>query len=458
MLTLGNTRLPSGNMPGGPVAFVGPTRAEAIDTGARQPVDSPVEELWSGFQMDKPKLRPIQAVPVRDGERVLVQLYDPTRLSDQVAVVPQEMLYLLSMFDGTHSIVDIQAALTRRSGRLVFSHEIERVVEQLDEALFLDSERFAAHVRGLTEAFRQAPVRAPCSAGAGYEAEPEELRRQLDGLFTLDGGPGKPKPGSGDGSLVGLVAPHIDLERGGPCYAHAYKALAEECDAELFVVLGTAHFAAESLYILTRKSFETPLGTLRTDQALVDAVDERVDGDLFAEELVHRNEHSIEFQAIFLQHLLDGRDIEMLPILCCSMGGAVAEEQSPREVEAIGSFLDALRDVVAESGKRACVIAGADLAHVGHHFGDEYALTPSVMADVERADRDALEHAVALDADGFYEAVELDGNARHICGLPPIYALLATTTASRCELLDYRQAVDYDVQRAVTFASLALYA
>ena len=45
--------------------------------------------------MDKPKLRPIQAVPVQDGDRVVVQLFDPSRLTDQVAIVPQEMMFLL---------------------------------------------------------------------------------------------------------------------------------------------------------------------------------------------------------------------------------------------------------------------------------------------------------------------------------------------------------------------------
>ncbi len=407
--------------------------------------------------MDKPKLRPIQAVPVRQDGEIAVQLFDPSGMTDLVAVVPQQMMPLLALFDGTHTITEIQATLTRRLGRLVFSHEVLGVLERLDEALFLESERFEAHVRELAAAFRAAPVREAASAGTGYPAEPGPLRAALDGCFTADGGPGAPRPGAADAGLVGLVAPHIDFGRGGPCYAHAYKALAEACDAELFVVLGTAHFARDALFILTDKSFQTPLGTLETDADLVHALADRCGGDPFAEELVHKREHSIEFQVLFLQHLFAGRSIELLPVLCGPMEQAVGEA-SPGEAAAVTDFVAALREELAASGKRVCVVAGADLAHVGRHFGDDYSLTPGVMGEVERADRDALDHVVGLDADGFYEAVMLDGNARHLCGVAPICTLLATVDASRCELLDYRQATDFDLQRAVTFASLALYA
>jgi len=409
--------------------------------------------------VDYPKMRPVQAIPVRDEGRVFLQIFDPSRLSDRVIVVPQEMAYIIELFDGTNSIVDIQTALMRRFGQLILSEHIAEIIRQLDKALLLDSEHFEAHVREVEEAFRSGAVRHATSAGTGYPDDPTALAAQLDGYFTADGGPGLPQPGSGSGDLVGLIAPHIDFQRGGPSYAHAYKALAESCDADLFVVFGTAHFAhRKSLFIPTRKSFETPFGTLATSEALVDALLQRCGSDLLAEEIVHKNEHSIEFQVVLLQHVLRGRPIEMLPVLCCSTEEAVGDAASPRDVAEIRDFLDAVREVVAASGRKACAIAGADLAHVGPQFGDEFRLTPQVMADVDRADRQMLAFVEGMDADGFFDSVRADDNARHICGVPPIYALLATTDARRCELLDYRQASDYDLQRSVTFASMALYA
>ena len=413
--------------------------------------------------MHTPKLHPLQAIPLQDGDRIVVQLFDPSRLSDQVAIMPQEMMFLLAMLDGTHSIVDIQAAITRQTGEIVFAEQIQQIIDQLDQALFLESPHFADHMRQVEATFRAAPVRPATSAGSGYPANPQELATALDSYFTAPGGPGKPAPAADDGRLVGLVAPHIDFARGGPTYAHAYNALradglAEGCDADLFVVLGTAHHARDAHCILTRKDFETPLGTMPTATALVDQLARQCDGDLFAEELVHAKEHSIEFQVVLLQHILGDHPAEILPILCCSTDGRVDDDQSPRDLAKIGDFLAALDAVITDSGRQACVIASADLAHVGRHFGDEFALTPDLMQDVEAADRDTLAHAVRLDAEGFYDAIRIDDNARHICGVAPIYTLLATTPATRATLLDYRQAVDYDLDRAVTFAAMALYA
>jgi hypothetical protein len=148
----------------------------------------------------------------------------------------------------------------------------------------------------------------------------------------------------------------------------------------------------------------------------------------------------------------------MLPILCCSTEEKVGDAASPRDIAEISDFLEAVRDTVAESGRRTCAIAGADLAHLGRQFGDEFALSPQVMADVERADRQSLAHLERLDPDGFYDSVRADDNARHVCGVPPIYAMLSAVDATRADLLDYRQAADYALERAVTFASMAFYA
>ncbi len=407
---------------------------------------------------DNPKLRPIQAVPVRHNGRIGVQLFDPSRLTDHALVVPRETMAILSLFDGSHSVVDIQTALLRATGEFVLSTDIQGLVDKLDEALLLESDHFRAHVRHLEEVYRSRPVRPPCSAGQGYPAAPDALRLEIDGHFSAQGLSTSTAPPASE-RLVGLVAPHIDLTRGGPTYAHAYQALATGAsDAELFVIFGTAHYCREAQFILTRKNFQTPLGTVRTDENLVETIAQRAGADCFQEELVHATEHSIEFQVIFLQHLLDGRAVDILPILCGPLDRHVAEGQAPGDVPEVTRVLDAVRQSVAETGKRVCVIAGADLAHVGPQFGDDFDVTPQVMEDVERADRESLAFVESLDPDGFNETVQADRNARHVCGVAPIYALLKTADARRAELLDYRQASDPDLGRAVTFASLALYA
>ena len=62
------------------------------------------------------------------------------------------------------------------------------------------------------------------------------------------------------------LSPHIDLHRGGPTFAWAYKRVVEETDADLFVIFGTAHNPMRNLFSVTRKHFDTPLGTVETDK------------------------------------------------------------------------------------------------------------------------------------------------------------------------------------------------
>ena len=64
-------------------------------------------------------------------------------------------------------------------------------------------------------------------------------------MFTCPEGPGTidERMQAKQADLRGIVSPHIDLARGGPTFAWAYKQIAERSDAEVFVVLGTGRRA-----------------------------------------------------------------------------------------------------------------------------------------------------------------------------------------------------------------------
>src|SRR5205823_2871875 len=179
--------------------------------------------------------------------------------------------------------------------------DIEGVVNALDEQGFLDTPRFAARRAEIDDAFRRAPTRPAAHAGGAYAGEAAALRQAIDGYFAA--GPG-PLNGSGGGAPVrGVMAPHIDLHRGGAGYAWAYRDLGERCDADVFVIFGTSHAGLDHPFALTRKDYDTPLGAARTDTEFVGALAKRARQDCFASEGAHRTEHSIEFQAVFLRYL-----------------------------------------------------------------------------------------------------------------------------------------------------------
>jgi AmmeMemoRadiSam system protein B len=188
------------------------------------------------------------------------------------------------------------------------------------------------------------------------------------------------------------------------------------------------------------------------DAALVDALARRTRLDLFGSELAHRSEHSIEFQAVFLQYLFAGwRDIRIVPVLTSFAHEAMAAGTTPAASDAVRAFHEALEETVAASGRRVAFIAGADLAHVGPRFGDPEPMSAEALARVEQEDRAMLETVERGEADAFFESVARDGDRRRICGLSPIYSLLRMVGGAG-QLRRYAQWPD--PQGTVTFASV----
>src|SRR5690606_20741891 len=128
------------------------------------------------------------------------------------------------------------------------------------------------------------------------------LSEIIDSFFTCAEGPGRLPGVSGthDEPVRCLIVPHIDFDRGGPAYAHGYLPLFEGPKPDAIIVFGVAHAGSSTPFVMTRKDFETPLGTVPTDTALVDAISADCGFDPFADEIVQRTEHSIEFQAVMI--------------------------------------------------------------------------------------------------------------------------------------------------------------
>ena len=282
------------------------------------------------------------------------------------------------------------------------------------------------------------------------------MRRDLDGYFTADQGPKDTPPSPWARRLTGLVVPHIDFSRGGPCYAWGYRELSGALPVDRWIVLGTVHVPIARPFALTCKDFETPLGPAEVDREFLDALLTRVGPEYLDDEFAHRGEHSIEFQGVFLRHVTPAdRPVRIVPILCGSCHRFVEERRLPTDGDAGEDFLAALRETLAALGGRSVLIASADLAHVGPQFGDPRPLTPGQSREVEEADRQMLLFVEAGDAGGFFRAVARDGDRRRICGLPPIYAVLRVLGGHRGRLLRYSQWPDPN--GTVSFAALAWY-
>ncbi len=401
-----------------------------------------------------PCLRAVEAFPVdHEGEK-FIALRDPAGYTGSVVMLPGHIVEIVALFDGTHSVVDIQAELMRRHGELVPRAQLEELVEGLDEHGFMDSPRFAERRATVDGEFLRSPTRPASHAGGAYAADADKLRRAMDDFFAPPEGPGAIEwPAAHGASVRGAIAPHIDFHRGGTAYAWAYRRLAERCDGEVFVIFGTCHAGMRDPFALTRKDYLTPLGAAPVDRDLVEAIARRAGPDCFASELAHRGEHSIEFQAVFLRYLYGGRrDVTIVPVLASFAHEALARGRGPEDDPRVARFLDAVAETIAASRRPVTVIAGADLAHVGPRFGDPDPVSADELRRIEREDREMLEAVQAADARAFFDAVARDGDRRRICGYSPIYATLRVLGATRGHLHRYGQWPD--PQGVVSFASV----
>jgi MEMO1 family protein len=417
---------------------------------------------------DPPKLRPLEAFPVEvDGKR-LICLRDPSGLSEHVALVPRPVLFLLALLDGSRDLGALQADFVRAGGELVSRDAIAGLVDQLDQAFLLDSERFRAHRDRVAAEYHAAPTRPAAHAGASYPAEPQALRAFLDGLFASGSTEGdspqrttaratKGRRSRRPAPVRAVVAPHIDFDRGGRLYALAYRALLDEPPPDLYVVLGTDHNGDGARYSLTCKPFDTPLGPVATDADVVETVARRAGTAMLQAELNHRREHSIEFQAVVLRYLADcrggGPAPPMLPILCGFFYQALASEADPAADQFLADLCGAIREAVA--GRRVVWIAAADLAHVGPHFGDPRPLQASDLKALGEHDAALLATVTAGDAAAFYRLLAEERDRRRVCGLPPIYTMLRLCGKARGEVLGYEQCPADDGSR-VSVAAVVL--
>lgn len=408
--------------------------------------------------MEYPKLRNINAFPVKDSGKTLLCLQDPQNVSEKALFLSPPLYFIVSLFDGQHSILDIQAEYMRRFGEFLYTEKLQEIVGQLDDNLFLEGERFQEALRQKEEGFKKASFREAAFAGKSYETDPDKLRAQLGGYFEGADGPGSLGEKKSAKGLKGVVAPHIDFNRGGPCYAFAHREIWERNGSPCFIIFGTAHTPMENPFCLTRKDFVTPLGTLNVDKELVDAIQSRCTDDLFKDEGVQRGEHSIEFQCVFLRYLFPESDsVNIVPILTGSFHEAIEKGISPMELKPIQQFIGALKEAVSSLGREVCYIASADLAHMGLQFGDREGVSDYGLRVISQQDHEMLDYAEKMDGEGFFDSISSERDRRNICGLPPIYLMLKMLEAKEGKLFKYGQAITPETKSVVTFASLGFY-
>ena len=428
----------SGPCHGGATAFAAP---EGVIEYAAMDASSPLPPLR----------RELEVLPYEHEGKPVFLLSDAESEGDSALALSPGGMAVASLLDGRRAAAQVAEAFAQETGSQVGAEEILAVVKQLDAAGLLETEAALSARRARLDAFLKNPRRPAMFAGrGGYPGKASELDPFLAGFFTAPKGPGRPLPQRPSaGPALGLVAPHIDLHRGGPAYACAYAALADSPPPDLIVALGVAHASPPSPWVFTRKAYETPYGAMAVDDSLYAEAAKALWYDPLDDEWVHRREHSLEFQALWLRYLWREKTPPWLPILCSTFE-RYADGKSPSTIATVEQALKDLGGLLAaraKKGQRLLILCGVDLAHVGRRFGDDFDVTPELEKKVEAEDRASLDAALALDAERFYASVVQGGHWRKVCGLASLYAGLrwikdASGGKAAGSLLTYGQAPD----------------
>ena len=343
---------------------------------------------------------------------------DPFRFTDAMLIIPPVLVECLQCFDGRQTDLDLRAALVRLTNDLDVGDIQQHLVQTLSNAGFLEDENFQRIEQERRGGFAAAPIREAVHAGAAYPAEPEPLRETMERY--LAGGSEEAQPGAAADGLFAIAAPHVSPEGGWQSYRAAYRLLRSDHRERTFVILGTSHYGEPEKFGMTRKNFATPLGEARSDQRLVDWLAARGGPAVAMEDYCHSFEHTVEFQVVFLQHVL-GPDVRILPILCGSFAHSLYNGGNPEDNDGVKGFLEALGEINDREGDRLFWILGVDMAHMGARYGDRFqaAANQGAMSGVGVRDAARIERINAADAGGFWDLVRENHDDLKWCGSAP---------------------------------------
>lgn len=237
----------------------------------------------------------------------------------------------------------------------------------------------------------------PVVAGKFYPSGRDDLIDRIEDCYTHKFGPGELPVVSEEelSSPIGLISPHAGYPYSGPIAAHAFRWLAESGKPTVVVIIGTNHSGVGSAASLVSEGrWSTPLGKVKFETTLAREILESSE-HLEEDSASFSQEHSIEVQLPFLQHLW-GSEFSIVPICL--------KDQSE---EVAGDVGGALGEILPEG---ALIISSTDFTH---YESQEVA---------EEKDQRAIKSIMSLEVEKFYEAVRK--HKISICGYGSIGVLL----------------------------------
>src|SRR5262245_42201003 len=167
-----------------------------------------------------PALRAIDITPFRgEGGAAMFALRDNGRIAPEPLAVTLPGYFILAHLNGQTRVGQLRAAFVRHFGAHISGKQIGALVATLDEALFLEGARYSAAYDSRRREYAAADARDNRSRWPSVDALQQEIAALMDHTST------EQAPATASAELRGVIAPHLDYARGGPCYRPAYSYL-----------------------------------------------------------------------------------------------------------------------------------------------------------------------------------------------------------------------------------------
>lgn len=403
------------------------------------------EERLPGIRKD------IQIIPfMHEGEQVYY-IRDILNLCPEGLVLRKPVMEMIMLMMRTRSIRDFQAELVRRQGgTIVSATEVMDFIRNLDELYVLNTRRYREARDHLIKSFEALSVRPAALAGKGYPDKPHALENFLSRYLAQASDTKEIRISD---PVKAIIAPHIDLMVGADTYGKVYRYLPRN-GIKRIVILGIGHNLHDGYFAVTDKDFQLPNGLLKTDKEAVAFLRSIPGGALAGSDFVHKDEHSIEFQALFIRHLIEDENILCVPILCGAFDSLLKSVDYPTDYLSISAFVSGLREITSDP--ETLIIAGVDLCHVGPKFGDGIP-AEKLENNIRDHDSNILDAVETGDGYKLWLTIQDQGNRYHVCGLSALTTLFALEPHLEGKIVDHQIWHEKATRSAVSYAGAVLW-
>ncbi|ADC89871.1 protein of unknown function DUF52 [Thermocrinis albus DSM 14484] len=340
-------------------------------------------------------------------------------------LVNGSVLLLMHLMDGSRDLLDIKADFLRRTGKLLSEEELRDVLWALDRALLLQNGRLQQILQQIETEIRDRGYLEPSHAGVVYPEDADSCRNFLVGADI------KPKE-----RALGVMVPHMDLRVAKETYWQAYGRL--EGSYHLVIIMGVSHYFHRHPISFLPVGIKTPFGILEVEDSLLKRIVQRFGDWVFEDTVAYVEEHSIEFQALYVKMLWP--KAKVIPM--------IVAHASTEFMEEVADFMEVILRPYKDD---LVVISSVDMSHVGRKFGDPSSYDPSLT------DMKYLELMRKLYYPEAYRFLWETDNITRIDGQYTNYlfgALLKRLGSAEGRLLDYRKYVEELTDSVVSYASL----